>query len=138
MAEFNPHIFLVMRWLLNSDSVSEKELDNNYSAAYRAYTDCTDNANYAATRTAVSVASNAAKADAAVYAAARYAARAAAATAANAAYAGYYGVGDAAVTWLNKTKESLDSYFDLSGEDRKKYEQRVKYLSILGASNEQV
>ncbi len=37
MSKFNEQILLVMRWLQNPDSVTKKELDSNYHAAWDAY-----------------------------------------------------------------------------------------------------
>ena len=130
MNKFNEHILLVMRWLQNNDSVSEEELKANSTAAYAAYV--THNAPYAAP----------------------YAAAEANDVAANAAYAASYAGDDAYVAtratrtsynasnadddakhWLSKTKKYLDEYFETTKKDRKAYEERAKYLNILGAKN---
>ncbi len=102
MREFNPYILLVMRWLQNNDSVSEKELEANFHLAYAASI-AADTAAYAAAATAAAI-------DA---------------------------VGDAddAKYWLIETKEFLDKYFELTKEDRQAYENRAKYLNVLGANN---
>ncbi len=108
MAEFNPHILLVIRWLQNKDLVTKKELDNSYNAAIEIY----HAAVYAAAGTA----------EAAVYAAAR-----AAYAVTEARKFGY---------WLTRTKERIDEYFKLTKEDRKAYEEQAKYLNVLGVNNE--
>ncbi len=110
--KFNEHILLVMRWLQNKDSVSQAELYSNYNAAIEIYRAANANAK-AAAKAAAYVAATAAKAAAYV-----------AATAAK-----------AAEYWINETKESLNAYFKLVKEDRKAYEERAKYLNVLGANN---
>jgi len=106
MSEFNKHILLVMRWLQNSDLVSEEELKDNYDDAYDAY-----DATYDATDATASAA------DTARYAA-RYAAK---------SYKFKY--------WLHKTKQHLNKYFEMTKEDRGAYENRAKHLNVLGVSN---
>jgi len=113
MAKFNKHILLVLRWLQNSNSVSEEKLRLNYRAACKAHA-----AYHAATA-----------AKAAAYAAYLTAANADAYAAATA-----YNAADAEI-WLDRTKERLDKYFELTNEDRQAYEQRAKHLSVLGVSN---
>ena len=116
MDKFNEHILLAMRWLQNNDSVSEKELEANYRAAeatYYAAADATD------ARASYATDARASYAAAAAYYGARYAA----------AY-------DATKYYMNNTKKHLNKYFELTKEDRKAYENRAKYLNVLGVSNE--
>jgi len=131
MPIFNPHILLVIRWLINPDSVSEKELGSNYDAAADAYY---ARAVYdAAAACAVAAAANARAAAATAANAARYAATAAEATAADVADVAAADVADVAdvAYLLAQTKERLDKYFELSGEDKEAYKERAKYLNVL-------
>jgi len=119
MSEFNPHIFLVLRWLLTPDSVSKVELKNNYRSA-----------EYAAAAVGANVYTAAyvlASADAAIYAYI-YVNRAS-------ADSSFY-ARSTATTWLSRTKEYIDKYFELTKEDREAYEQRAMHLNILGVNNE--
>jgi len=116
MNELNPYILLVIRWLYNSDSVSKEQLQGNAKAAYAA----AHNADYSA-----------------AYAVAHNADYSAAYAVAHAAFsAAYYAASIHAKHWLRKTKKHLNKYFELTKEDRQEYEQRIKYLSVLGANND--
>jgi hypothetical protein len=96
IVEVNKHILLVMKWLNDSVSVSQEELDVNYEFAWANYRD----ANY--------------RDDAAAYAAGAGAAGAGA----DAAYAGAAGAG--AAVWVDKyfkyTGEDKQTYIDKLGE----------------------
>ncbi len=116
MSEFNEHILLVLRWLQNKNTVSKVELKNNSDSAREVYRTAAD-----------------AKAAARADAAATYAAYVAAA-AARAAYVAAYTT-KASTYRLSKTKEHLNAYFKLTKEDRDTYEERAKYLNVLGANN---
>jgi len=109
MPIFNPHILLVIRWLLTPNAFSTEELDSNYNAAFEIY-HAFNNDVFAVV---VEVAGN--TADAAV--------------ATRVATAEYY---------MNNTKEHLNEYFKLTKEDRQEYEQQARYLNVLGGSNEKV
>jgi len=148
MNKLNPHILLVMRWLQNNDLVSQRELGANdvaanaaYATALTAYNDA--KATYASTR-AADVAYDVAYAayDAAIAIASKASAAVATASAAyDAAEAAAY---DADVVYYSKhakhclteTNKRLNRYFKTTKEDREAYEQRAKYLNILGVSNE--
>jgi len=110
MKKFNEHILLVMRWLQNKDSVSEEEVKSNYHAARKAHDDTTV-ATYATTYAAYCAADNA-------------------------CYAACTTVVFESRRWVRATKQRLDNYFELSGENRKEYEQRIKHLNVLGTNNE--
>jgi len=110
MLKFNEHILLVIKWLQNKDSVSEEELRLNGNAAV-------DVAEAAA------VAANARAANAAV-------------AAFDAAVLSDIAMG--ANFRLRRTEERLNEYFELTKEDRGKYEERIKYLNVLGVNNEKV
>ncbi len=112
MDKFNPYILLVMRWLQNSDLVSEEELKRNRSAAYAAY----NAAFYASSHAAYHAAYNASSASSAAYRA--------------------VGADDDAKHWLIEIKERLNKYFELTKEDREAYENRAKHLNVLGVNNE--
>jgi len=114
MSEFNGHILVVLRWLQNKDSVTKKELEINYHSAAAASAG-------AALGTTV--------ADA-------YAAAVAAVAVADAIAAVAGAASNAAEYWIDETKHSLEAYFELTEEDRKAYEERAKYLNILGVNNE--
>jgi len=118
MTEFNEQILLVLRWLQNKDSVSEEELRLSYTVAYTA----ADTVAYTAADTAADDAAACASADA--YAAARYA-----------AYAAAWDAASGAEIWLNKAKKRLNEYFRLTKKDRGAYEERAKYLNVLGVNN---
>ena len=127
MNKLNPHILLVMRWLQNNDLVSQRELGANdvaanaaYATALTAYNDA--KATYASTR-AADVAYDVA-----------YAAYDAAEAATYDADVVYYTKN--AKYCLTETNKRLNRYFKTTKEDREAYEQRAKYLNILGVSNE--
>jgi len=130
MLKFNEHILLVLRWLQNKNTVSKVELKNNSDSAIEIYHAAADAAAEAAhfARYAAAAARADAKAAARADAAATYAAAGAATAAAIAAASG-------AEIWLNKTKKRLNAYFKLTKEDRQAYEERAKYLNVLGANN---
>ncbi len=108
MAKFNKHILLVVQWLQNKDSVNRAELDSSFNAACDYY--------YGYQDTEIT-----STAKAAVY------------TAGTATYAA--GTAYDAAYWLNKAKHSLNTYFDLTNEDREAYEEQAKYLNVLGVNN---
>jgi len=150
MKKFNEHILLVIKWLQNKDSVSEKELRLSYTVAYtagdapayapacavdraaaRAAYDAADRAAYDASNAAtdaVCAAASAANADA------DEAYFTSAANAAEAAYAA--ACVDTTKYFINSTKEHLNEYFKLTKEDRQEYEQQARYLNVLGGSND--
>jgi len=117
MSEFNPHILVVIRWVFNPDSVSEKELFSNYKAALVARSDCAAgraacNAAGAA-RAAYSYHADAARPDDYFY---------------TATPARLHRLARYAEKQLNKTEEHLNEYFKITKENRKKYEERAWYL----------
>jgi len=123
MSKFNEHILVVLRWLQNPDLVTKKELDSNYNAADAYY------ARAAADAAAACAVADAAAACAAVCAAAN------AGDASYAATAAHSTSNSNSEYWLIVAKRRLDKYFELSGEDKGAYEERAKYLNILGVSN---
>ena len=128
MNKFNEHILLIMRWIQNSDSVSEEELEASYNIALYTANRAADTATRAAYAGNYS-AYYAADTSYAAYAAAKYAYY-------SACNAAYYASSHVAKNWLSKTEEYLNEYFKLTNEDRKAYEERAKYLNIVGAKNE--
>ena len=102
MDKFNEHILLVMRWLHNNDLVSEEELKRNRSAAFEALYTYTSTDNAAALNVALNVASNVN----------------------SIATKDYF-------NHVNTANKHLDEYFKLSKEDKKVYEDRVKYLNTI-------
>jgi len=102
MDKFNPHILLAMRYLHNPNSVSKKELKHNYNAAFEALYTYTSTDNAAALNVALNVASNVN----------------------SIATKDYF-------NHVNTANKHLDEYFKLSKEDKKVYEDRVKYLNTI-------
>jgi len=117
MKKFNEHILLVMRWLLNPDSVSKEELKSNSDSAWN-----THHPNNITNTTTLN-------ADASLKIVTR-------GVAIRAARANEYFTVNANATadfefWLAQTKERLDEYFELTGEDKQEYKKRALHLNIL-------
>ncbi len=108
MKKLNPHILLVMQWLQNPALITEAQLQSNYEAAYKA--------------DVVYVADAACKAAYDVAYHARYAASRT--------------TSHAAKSWISSTKKRLNAYFRLSKESKEEYEERARYLNVLGAKND--
>ena len=105
----NEHILLVMKYLDDNDSVTLEELSDNYKAAHAAYDAYSAYANYIAYSAYVSTyavddakAEDVNAADDAKF----YAAKAATA---------------AAAADINCTKNKVDDYFDITGENKQDY-----------------
>ena len=109
MDKFNPHILLAMRYLHNPNSVSNEKLKHNYNAAFEALYTYTGTDNAAALNVAFSVASNV---------------NSIAKSVSYTATKDYF-------NHVNTANKHLDEYFKLSKEDKKVYEDRVKYLNTI-------